>query len=567
MSTTAWLNSPSFLSNSVFNRIEPKSYCLIDPEKDVEIRPVVATFTTHSSPVLLSAHRFRKFSTWTALTRAIARLIHISRSFRKDTRSNDCRGWHYCRVPFPVEMLAQSNNVILRGAQRDTYALEFSCLTEHRELPKSSALRKLDPFVDDQGLLRIGGRTRRAGLDRSEMHPIILSGKHHIASLLIRHHHKQVHHQGRHFTEGAVRAAGFWIVGGKRSVSKTIHYCVICRKLRGPMQIQKMADLPEDRLSMEPPFTNVGLDVFGPWPITSRRTRGGLAHSKRWATMFTCMTTRAVHIEVLESLDTSSLINALRRFFSIRGPAKLIRSDQGSNFVGARNELGISSTLDASAVSKHLSDYGCTWLFNPPHAPHMGGAWERMIGIAKRILNSMLLQHGSTKLTHEVLTTFLAEVAAIVNNRPLVPVSTDPEDPVLLTPSTLLTQKMGSVPAPAGDFTTKDISRRQWRHVQHLAQTFWNRWRGQYLPLLQARSKWTSSIPNLKPGSVVLLKEQDSKRNEWPLGLITRVIPGRDGRVRQVEVRIHKNDRAKLFLRPVTETVLLLPPLPSQPIS
>lgn len=159
MSTTAWLNSPSFLSNSLFNHFEPNSYCLIDPENDVEIRPVVATFTTHSSPVLLSAHRFRKFSTRMALTRAIDRLIHISQSFQKDTRSNDCKGWHYCRAPFPVETLAQSNYVVLRSAQKDTYALEFSCLTEHRELPKNSALRKLDPFVDDQGLLRIRGST------------------------------------------------------------------------------------------------------------------------------------------------------------------------------------------------------------------------------------------------------------------------------------------------------------------------------------------------------------------------------------------------------------------------
>ncbi|CAE1272796.1 unnamed protein product [Acanthosepion pharaonis] len=401
MSATAWLNSPSFLSNSLFNRFEPNFYCLIDPENDVEICPVVATFTTHSSPVLLSAHHYRKFSTWTALTQAIARLIHISQSFQKETRSNDCKGWHYCRATFPIETLVQSNNVVLRSAHRDT--------------------------------------------------------KHHIASLLIRHHHKQVHNQGRHFTEGAVRAAGFWIVGGKRNVSKTIYYCVICRKPCGPMQIQKMADLPEDRLSMEPPFTNVGLDILGPWPITSCRTRGGLG--KQWATIFTCMTTRAVYIEVLKSLDTSSLINALRRFFSIRGSAKLIHSDQGSNFVRARNELKINSTLDASAVSKHLSDYGCTWLFNPPHAPHMGRAWERLIGIAKRIFNYMLLQHGSTKLTHEVFTTFLAKVAAIVNNRPLVPVSTDLEDPVLLTPSTLLAQKIGSVPAPTGNFTRKDVSR------------------------------------------------------------------------------------------------------------
>lgn len=116
-------------------------------------------------------------------------------------------------------------------------------------------------------------------------------------------------------------------------------------------------------------------------------------------------------------------------FFSIRGPVKIIRSDQGSNFIGARKELNIESNLNTSTVNRHLADHGCSWLFNPPHAPHMGGVWERMIGIAKRILDSTLLQHGSTSLTHEVLTTFLAEVAAIINNRPLIQVSSDPEDP------------------------------------------------------------------------------------------------------------------------------------------
>ncbi|CAE1264214.1 unnamed protein product [Acanthosepion pharaonis] len=177
----------------------------------------------------------------------------------------------------------------------------------------------------------------------------------------------------------------------------------------------------------------------------------------------------------------------------------------------------------------------------------------------------MLLQHGCTKLTRELLTTFLVEVAAIVNNRPLVPVSTDTEDPVLLTPSTLLTQKISSVPAPKGDFTTKDVSRRQWRHVQHLAQRFLNLVEGPVPPSFAGLMQM--DFQHSKPGSVVLLKDQDSKRNEWPLGLVTRIIPSRDGRVRQVEKKIHENDRAKLFLRHVTETVLLLPRLPSEPIS
>lgn len=127
---------------------------------------------------------------------------------------------------------------------------------------------------------------------------MIIPKAHHIATLIVRHYHKEVIHQGRHFTEGAVCSAGVWIVGRKRLVSSIIYYCVTCRKLRGRVSQQKMADLPADRLSTEPPFTHVGLDIFGPWNIVTRHTRSSSAESKRWAVLFTCMSTRAVHISV-----------------------------------------------------------------------------------------------------------------------------------------------------------------------------------------------------------------------------------------------------------------------------
>ncbi|XP_061829090.1 uncharacterized protein [Nerophis lumbriciformis] len=330
-------------------------------------------------------------------------------------------------------------------------------------------------------------------------------------------------------------------------------------KLRGPHQTQKMADLPEDRLSTEPPFTNVGLDVFGPWAVSSRRTRGGFAQSKRWAVLFTCMSVRAVHIEVIESLDTSSFINALRRFLAVRGPVKLIRSDRGTNFVSACKELKISSNIINASVEKYLLDQGCEWKFNAPHASHMGGSWERMIGVARRILDSMFLQLGASRLTHEALTTLMAEVAAIINARPLIPVSTDPDDPLILTPATLLTQKVSIPSAPVGDWI-KDLHKSQWRQVQHLAQTFWSRWKKQYLASLQPRRKWMASTPDLQLGSIVLLKDNQLARNEWPLGLITQVFPSKDGKVRQVEIKVYRKDGTKLFLRPISETVLLLAP-------
>lgn len=176
-------------------------------------------------------------------------------------------------------------------------------------------------------------------------HPVIIPKNNHVAKLLVVHNHMQVKHQGRHFTEGAIRAARLWIVAGKRLISSVLHRCVTCRKLRGRLKVQKMADLPPERLDTSPPFSYVGLDVFGPWTVVTRRTRGGAAQSKRWAILFICMCTRGVHIEAIESLDVHSCINALRRFFAIRGPVKqLIWSDRGTNFIAASAELGMRSS-------------------------------------------------------------------------------------------------------------------------------------------------------------------------------------------------------------------------------
>ncbi|XP_051803960.1 uncharacterized protein LOC127533925 isoform X2 [Acanthochromis polyacanthus] len=411
--------------------------------------------------------------------------------------------------------------------------------------------------MDSHGLLRVGGRLSKSGLPSDEIHPILVPGKQHIATLVIRHFHEKVHHQGWHFAEGAIRAAGFWLVGGKRSISSRIFTCVTCRKLRGKQEEQKMADLPADRLSMDPSFTYVGLDVFGPWLVTSRRTRGGHANSKQWAVIFTCMSFRAIHIEVVEAMDTSCFINALRRFFAIRGPVKQLRSDCGTNFVGACKELQIGSQGHNKQIETFLQERECTWQFNPPHASHMGGSWERMIGITRCILDAMLLRHGTVKLTHEVLTTFLAEVTAIVNTRPVTAVSTDADHPLSLTPATLLTQKIGVPPLPPGQFDDKDLFRRQWRQVQSLANTFWERWKREYISNQQGRRIWKNEKPNIQAGDVVLLREKQTKRSYWPIGLVTDTFPSDDGKVRKIEVRVIRDGTERLFLRPVSEAVFL----------
>uniref|UniRef100_UPI0009B3E70D uncharacterized protein LOC109953346 n=1 Tax=Monopterus albus TaxID=43700 RepID=UPI0009B3E70D len=447
--------------------------------------------------------------------------------------------------------LDQAKDVILKVAQQSAFANELSALRTNKSIPISSPLGKLNPTLENN-LIIVGGRLKYSNLTPVEKNPIILPKDSHISLLLTRYHHERVKHQGRHLTEGAIRAAGLWILGRKQLINSVLHKCVTCRKLRGKQQEQRMADLPPERLKVCPPFTYVGLDVFGPWSVTTRRTRGGQAESKRWAIMFSCMSSRAVHIEVIESMDTSSCINALRRFFALRGPAKQLKSDCGTNFIGTSKELGMDKTMQ-----RYLSEQGCTWEFNPPHASHMGGSWERMIGIARRILDSMLLQQN-TQLTHEVLCTLMAEVTAIINARPLTPVSSDPENPFILSPSMLLTQKVGVSP-PLGNFSDKDLYTKQWRQVQALANQFWTRWRKEYLHLLQLRQKWTAVRRNLQVGDLVLLRDKQTARNCWPMARITATFPGNDGHVRKVELKITDQGNPKTFLRPLGEVVLLLP--------
>ncbi|XP_025760446.1 uncharacterized protein LOC112845098 [Oreochromis niloticus] len=560
LSSTPWLKGPAFLCDASGHPSElQETYNLVDPDIDAEVRPQVTTRLTHVAKGVVRPQRFERFSKFSTLRVAIAHLIHVARSFARSIQ-NECQGWHIC-CPTEEELL-KAEVCIVKSVQGECYAEELKCINSGTNIPSSSSLWRLHPIVDQDRLLRVGGRIEQSGLGMNETHPIIIPGRHHLATLLVSHYHEAVKHQGRHLTEGAIRAAGFWLVGAKRCISSLLYRCITCRKLRGKAEHQQMAALPAERLQVAPPFTYVGVNVFGPWDVVSRRTRGGVSNSKRWAVMFSCMCSRAVHIEVIEAMSASSFINALRRFFAVRGPAKQIRSDCGTNFVGASRELEMDKTNPGfDSVEKYLNKQSCTWVFNPPHASHMGGAWERMIGIARRILDCMLLEQRKSRLTHEVLTTLMAEVAAIMNARPIIPVSSDPESPCILTPAMLLTLKTGPTPPlPSGKFEEADLFREEWKQVQGLADVFWNRWRREYLKTLQLRHKWQGKQPSLQEGDIVLLKDNQAERNEWPMGIITKTFPGKDGLVRKVKVEVVKDGDRRGFSRPITEVVLLLSP-------
>ncbi len=424
--------------------------------KRSEVR-VNAYVTSSTGETALKAKRFERFSDWTVLQRAIAYLI--TKIKQQKASNNTCSTEHGRKdkdddqQPTVKERSKAAKIVIIKAVQSDVFAEEIDALKrrdskeaesrnqlkERRRLLRKSNLVRLDPFLDRDGILRVGGRLNRSSLTFEEKHPILLPKKHHLSQLIIRHYHeKVVHHQGRQITHGAVRQAGFWVVNGHGETSRIIRACVTCKKLRGRTLTQHMADLPADRTETHPPFTNVGMDVFGPWHIQVKKLRGAAANAKRWGLVFTCLSSRGIHIEVLHSMDANSFICALRRFFAIRGPAAILRCDCGTNFVGAKSELdGSLKEMDKERVQRYVTEQGCEWKFNPPHASHFGGVWERQIGTIRRVLDAMLLKIGAAQLDDELLLTLMAEVSSIVNNRPITAVSadTDTQFPVTIDAS------------------------------------------------------------------------------------------------------------------------------------
>lgn len=189
----------------------------------------------------------------------------------------------------------------------------------------------------------------------------------------------------------------------------------------------------------------------------------------------------------------------------------------------------------------------------------MGGVRGRVIGLARRILDAILLSQPAKELTHDVLVTLMAEVTAILNNRPLVPVSTDPNNPLVLTPNMLLTQKLEADIRLFQELDVKDMYTSCWKRVQVIAQQFWKRWQNEYIHLLQHRKKWTGSKDNFRVGDVVLLRDKEAHRNNWSMGVINRTFLDSDDKVRKLELRVSKGGQLIHYVRPVTEVVILVP--------
>lgn len=367
--------------------------------------------------------------------------------------------------------------------------------------------------------------------------PAILPKDSHITRLVLRHIHDSTAHAGRNHMLAQLRQQ-FWIPGASGAIRSFLSKCVVCKRLHGAAGKQLMADLPTCRvLPDDPPFTRVGIDYFGPFLV-----KRGRVQVKRYGVIFTCLAIRAVHLEVASSLDTDACLNAIRRFLARRGQV---------NFRSADSELRKSiKEWNTSRIEKQLQQKGVQWNFNPPAGSHHGGSWERLIRSVRKILNITVKEQ---LLDEEGLHTLLCEAEAVINSRPITKASTDLNDLEALTPNHLLLLKV-KPELPPGVFHKDDqYVNRRWRQIQYLADVFWKRWCKEYLTQLQERQRWSSPGRNFCVGDVVLIVDDTSPRNSWPLGRIVETFPDGNRLVRQVKVKTKTSE----LCRPITKLCLL----------
>ena len=530
-----WLHGPAFLLEP--QEDWPKSEVastLSHEDPEVKDQEAVA-FAIQTQPGSeLVEKLIASYSHWIRLVRTVA----CFKSLARQDKSSESES----RVGAP--QLQQAEDSLIIHVQEQYYPEELIALRAGRGISPSSPLYKLGPSLV-KGIIVATGRLKNASLPSKAREPPIIPHEHPIAEKIVRFTHEKTAHSGREYVVAEIRRK-YWITGVRGLVKRVVRKCITCRRQDARPCEQQMGDLPPDRVtSGGPAFMSVGVDYFG--PIAVKRGRG---REKRYGCLFTCLSSRAVHIEVVEYLDTDSFINCLQRFIARRGLPELIRSDNGRNFVGAERELreGLQAWKQEK-IEGDLSEKGVRWIFNTPTASHMGGVWERQIRSVRRILSRLIQEQV---MSSEVLTTLLVTAEGILNNRPLTAASSDPSDLEPLTPNHLLIHRPAR--APPGLYANGDSRQeKRWRQVLHLADVFWQRWTREYLPLLRQRTKWQQPHRNVSRGDLVLVTDKQLPRNEWSTGRVINVIEGQDGLVRTAEVRTH----AGTFLRPVVKLCVL----------
>ncbi len=509
-----WWNGPQWLA------ADPSTWPIKDPTpvpatvavNKMRLRPQVLTIPV-SLPAdeLFDTNRFSKY--WRLLRATAWAFRFITKCQKRACPTGDLNA---------AEILV-ARCYWIGAIQRKHFYAEVRALQLSQPLPDTSSLQRYHPFLD-KGLIRLGGRLQFAPIDPNERQTIILHVDHNFTKLLIADTHTRLYH---------LRTRIVWIVKGCQTIRTVISQCLTCRKQRSKPGQQIVAPLPLHRVQPTIPFDVCGLDFAGPLLVRQCTNR-----VKSYIVLFTCATTRALHLELASDTSTATFLLALQLFIGRRGVPAVIYSDNATSFHVAHCELQeVWPSITSHAVTAFLAHQGITWNFIVAHAAWWGGWWERMIGSVKRCLRKSL---GSALMTSEELQTVLVGIEAALNSRPIVHDYGSEDNEAPLTPPHFLHgERLTKLPSASTNSPTKELTR-AWRSTQKLLDIFWKRWQKEYLLDLRNyhQVKQQKGGPLIRYGNLVTIKDDKQPLHIWKIGRITEIRKGRDGKERTCILRM-----------------------------
>lgn len=529
LSSKLWRSGPDWLTEPKTSWPKKFSSSAKISDSELEMKKSVTHISILPSLVVKSDNLL-KLENYSKLSRAVRVTGWIFRYIRNLQNKNDRRSG-----PLTAEELFTAELHLIKEVQSEHFSDEIKTIKSGLLIPKSSKLYELNPFLSEEGLLRLGGRLQKSSLSYHERHPIIIPSKLHFTDLLIRDAHERVLHTGVSNTLRFLRQK-FWIIRSRQNVKRVIKKCVICQRFNSrPMQ-QAMAPLPASRIEQTDPFDVIGLDYAGPLFVKNDDT-------KYYILLFTCAVTRGIHLELTKDLTAKSFLLAFRRFVSRRGLCSVIYSDNARTFKAADAELKkMWQVLNNPDVKNYYSAKGIQWRYIVERGAWWGGFYERLVRSVKTILRKIL---GRTSLVVEELETVLTEIESVINHRPLTSIQGD--DSIVLSPAHfLIGKKLTNLPpvkySDHKSSSTKEILLKTYRYREKLLNTFWKIFFKDYLLNLKSVNcvKNHEAKVDLNVNDIVIIHDEHLPRNMWRLGKVIKTFTGRDGLIRSCEVKTEK---------------------------
>lgn len=467
------------------------------------------------------------------------RLVHTVSLFLRIMKPKEQRPrFQYIQA----EEFQRAELTVFRKIQSEAFSDEVDSLKRWKKLPEerrndvnciisSSRLAKLKVFLDDDDIIRSVSKNQRADQSYAARNPPVLPSKHPLVDVFVKYFHERNRHYLKEETIAEIRKVA-WVIAVRRTLLRVISRCGECKIKSAKPVMPEEGYLHQSRQDFEkPPFTNLGIDVFGPVYI-----KQGRSEVKRWVVLFTCLTFRAIRLEVVKDMTADRMIGAIRRATGRYTKVEKIWSDNGSNFLGANNELKRNVEEVQEVYGKAAADeLKVDWKFICAYSPWMGGAWERLIGITKRVLNNILQDETPDEW---VLIDALMEVEIMMNNRPLTHTPTDPEELQPLTPNTMM---FGTHIRAARNINAVDsshrYSRKNYLKAQELGERLGARWMKEFWPEISRRAQKSLNRKNMQVDDIVLVTEPNLPRSDWKMGRVINIHPTRDGIARSVDVK------------------------------